>query len=139
MARIAGINVPDHKIAVIALQSVYGIGPTRARNILAAAGVAESAKFKDLDEASVDKIREEVAKYTVEGDLRREISMNIKRLVDLGSYRGIRHRRGLPVRGPRTTTLLLPQLPLLLLQLLKPHLPLLVAVVNAQRNRLQTV
>ena len=74
MARIAGINVPDHKIAVIALQSVYGIGPTRARNILAAAGVAESAKFKDLDEASVDKIREEVAKYTVEGDLRREIS-----------------------------------------------------------------
>ena len=102
MARIAGINVPDHKIAVIALQSVYGIGPTRARNILAAAGVAESAKFKDLDEASVDKIREEVAKYTVEGDLRREISMNIKRLVDLGSYRGIRHRRGLPVRGQST-------------------------------------
>ena len=102
MARIAGINVPDHKIAVIALQSVYGIGPTRARNILAAAGVAESAKFKDLDEASVDKIREEVAKYTVEGDLRREISMNIKRLVDLGSYRGIRHRRGLPVRGQNT-------------------------------------
>ena len=104
MARIAGINVPDHKIAVIALQSVYGIGPTRARNILAAAGVAESANFKDLDEASVDKIREEVAKYTVEGDLRREISMNIKRLVDLGSYRGIRHRRGLPVRGQRTKT-----------------------------------
>ncbi|EFY06039.1 30S ribosomal protein S13 [Succinatimonas hippei YIT 12066] len=104
VARIAGINVPDHKIAVIALQSVYGIGPTRARNILAAAGVAESAKFKDLDEASVDKIREEVAKYTVEGDLRREISMNIKRLVDLGSYRGIRHRRGLPVRGQRTKT-----------------------------------
>lgn len=104
MARIAGINVPDHKIAVIALQSIYGIGPTRARDILAAAGVEQYAKFKDLDETSVDKIRAEVAKYTVEGDLRREVSMNIKRLMDLGSYRGLRHRRGLPVRGQRTKT-----------------------------------
>ncbi len=104
MARIAGINVPDQKIAVIALQSIYGIGPTRARDILAAAGVEQYAKFKDLDESSVEKIRAEVAKYTVEGDLRREVSMNIKRLMDLGSYRGLRHRRGLPVRGQRTKT-----------------------------------
>lgn len=104
MARIAGINVPDHKIAVIALQSIYGIGPTRARAICAATGVNELTKFKDLDEATLDKIRGEVAKYTVEGDLRREVSMNIKRLMDLGSYRGLRHRRGLPVRGQRTKT-----------------------------------
>ena len=104
MARIAGINVPDQKIAVIALQSIYGIGPTRASEILANAGVEESAKLKDLDESVVDKIRAEVAKFTVEGDLRREISMNIKRLMDLGTYRGLRHRRGLPVRGQRTKT-----------------------------------
>ena len=104
MARIAGINVPDQKIAVIALQSIYGIGPTRASEILANAGVEESAKLKDLDESVVDKIRAEVAKFTVEGDLRREISMNIKRLLDLGTYRGLRHRRGLPVRGQRTKT-----------------------------------
>ena len=104
MARIAGINVPDQKIAVIALQSIYGIGPTRASEILANAGVEESAKLKDLDESVVDKIRAEVAKFTVEGDLRREISMNIKRLIDLGTYCGLRHRRGLPVRGQRTKT-----------------------------------
>ena len=104
MARIAGINVPDQKIAVIALQSIYGIGPTRASEILANAGVEESAKLKDLDESVVEKIRAEVAKFTVEGDLRREISMNIKRLIDLGTYRGLRHRRGLPVRGQRTKT-----------------------------------
>ena len=104
MARIAGINVPDQKIAVIALQSIYGIGPTRASEILANGGVEESAKLKDLDESVVDKIRAEVAKFTVEGDLRREISMNIKRLIDLGTYRGLRHRRGLPVRGQRTKT-----------------------------------
>lgn len=104
MARIAGINVPDQKIALIALQSIFGIGPTRARDILAAVGVDQLTKFKDLDEASVEKIRQEVAKYTVEGDLRREISMNIKRLMDLGTYRGLRHRRGLPVRGQRTKT-----------------------------------
>ena len=104
MARIAGINVPDQKIAVIALQSIYGIGPTRASKILANAGVEESARLKDLDESVVDKIRAEVAKFTVEGDLRREVSMNIKRLIDLGTYRGLRHRRGLPVRGQRTKT-----------------------------------
>lgn len=104
MARIAGINVPDQKIAVIALQSIYGIGPTRASEILANAGVEESARLKDLDDSVVDKIRAEVAKFTVEGDLRREVSMNIKRLIDLGTYRGLRHRRGLPVRGQRTKT-----------------------------------
>ena len=104
MARIAGINVPDQKIAVIALQSIYGIGPTRASEILANAGVEESARLKDLDESVVDKIRAEVAKFTVEGDLRREVSMNIKRLIDLGTYRGLRHRRCLPVRGQRTKT-----------------------------------
>ena len=104
VARIAGINVPDQKIAVIALQSIYGIGPTRASEILANAGVEESARLKDLDESVVDKIRAEVAKFTVEGDLRREISMNIKRLIDLGTYRGLRHRKGLPVRGQRTKT-----------------------------------
>ena len=104
MARIAGINVPDQKIAVIALQSIYGLGPTRASEILANAGVEESARLKDLDESVVDKIRAEVAKFTVEGDLRREISMNIKRLIDLGTYRGLRHRKGLPVRGQRTKT-----------------------------------
>lgn len=104
MARIAGINVPDQKIAVIALQSIYGIGPTRASEILANAGVEESARLKDLNESVVDKIRAEVAKFTVEGDLRREVSMNIKRLIDLGTYRGLRHRRGLPVRGQRTKT-----------------------------------
>ena len=104
MARIAGINVPDQKIAVIALQSIYGIGPTRASEILANAGVEESARLKDLDESVVDKIRAEVAKFSVEGDLSREISMNIKRLIDLGTYRGLRHRKGLPVRGQRTKT-----------------------------------
>lgn len=104
MARIAGINVPDQKIAMIALQSIYGIGPTRASEILANAGVEESAKLKDLDQSVVDKIRAEVAKFTVEGDLRREISMNIKRLIDLGTYRGKRHRKGLTVRGQRTKT-----------------------------------
>ena len=102
MARIAGINVPDHKIAVIALQSIYGIGPTRARDICKATGVQELTKFKELDEATLDKIRAEVAKYTVEGDLRREVTLNIKRLQEIGSYRGMRHRRGLPVRGQHT-------------------------------------
>ncbi len=104
MARIAGINVPDHKNAWIALQSVFGIGNTRARDICAAVGINPETKFKDLDDQKVEQIRQEVAKYTVEGDLRREISMNIKRLIDLGTYRGLRHRRGLPVRGQRTKT-----------------------------------
>ena len=104
MARIAGINIPDHKHAVIALTAIYGIGNTRAKSIYADAGIAEDVKIKDLDEAQIEKLREQVAKFTVEGDLRREISMNIKRLMDLGCYRGLRHRRGLPVRGQRTKT-----------------------------------
>ncbi|MBC3767581.1 30S ribosomal protein S13 [Neptunicella marina] len=104
MARIAGINIPEHKHTVIAITSIYGIGPTRAKSICAEAGVAENAKIKDLDEAQLDKLRDAVAKFTVEGDLRREISMNIKRLMDLGCFRGIRHRRSLPLRGQRTKT-----------------------------------
>ena len=104
MARIAGVNIPDRKHAVIALTSVYGIGRTRAAEICSAAGIAQDAKIIDLTEEEVDKLRTEVAKFTVEGDLRREISMNIKRLMDLGCNRGIRHRRGLPLRGQRTRT-----------------------------------
>ena len=104
MARIAGINVPDQKHAVIALTSIYGIGRNRASDILKAAGLSADVKFADLAEDQIDKVRAEVAKYTVEGDLRREVSMNIKSLVDLGCYRGVRHRRGLPVRGQRTKT-----------------------------------
>ena len=104
MARIAGVNIPDRKHAVIALTSIYGIGPTRAREICAAAGVATDSKIMNLTEEEVEKLRTEVAKFTVEGDLRREVSMNIKRLMDLGCNRGIRHRRGLPLRGQRTRT-----------------------------------
>lgn len=104
MARIAGINIPTQKHAVIALTSIYGIGPTRAREICTASGVATDAKIKDLSEQELEALRAEVGKFTVEGDLRREVSMNIKRLMDLGCYRGIRHRRGLPVRGQRTRT-----------------------------------
>ena len=104
MARIAGINIPDHKHAVISLTSIYGIGRTRARQICEAAGIEPSTKIKDLTEQELEGLRSEVSKYTVEGDLRREVSMNIKRLMDLGCYRGIRHRRGLPLRGQRTKT-----------------------------------
>ncbi|GGW82467.1 30S ribosomal protein S13 [Alteromonas halophila] len=104
MARIAGINIPEHKHAVIAIQSIFGVGATRAKAICAAAGVAEDTKIKDLDEAAIDKLRDEVGKFTVEGDLRRENSMSIKRLMDLGCFRGIRHRRSLPLRGQRTKT-----------------------------------
>lgn len=104
MARIAGINIPVNKHTVIALQAIYGIGPTRARQICAAADVAPDTKVKNLEEAQVEALRTEVGKHIVEGDLRREISMNIKRLMDLGAYRGLRHRRGLPVRGQRSRT-----------------------------------
>lgn len=104
MARIAGINIPVNKHAVIALQAIYGIGPTRAKSICAAAQVPPDRKIRDLDETQVDTLRAEVAKYAVEGDLRREVSMSIKRLMDLGCYRGLRHRRGLPLRGQRTRT-----------------------------------
>jgi small subunit ribosomal protein S13 len=104
VARIAGINIPDQKHAVIALTSIYGVGKTRSQAILAAAGIAENVKISELSEEQIDTLRDEVAKFVVEGDLRREVSMSIKRLMDLGCYRGLRHRRGLPVRGQRTKT-----------------------------------
>jgi len=104
MARIAGINLPNQKHIWVALTSIFGIGCTRARGTLVAAGVPTETKVKDMTEAELDKIRLEVGKHTVEGDLRRQVSMNIKRLMDLGTYRGMRHRRGLPVRGQRTRT-----------------------------------
>ena len=104
MARIAGVNIPDRKHAVIALTAIYGVGRTRAAEICDAAGVAYNVQIRNLTEEEVDKLRAEVAKITVEGDLRREVSMNIKRLMDLGCNRGIRHRRGLPLRGQRTRT-----------------------------------
>jgi len=104
MARIAGVNIPNHQHAVIALTAIYGIGRTRARAICASTGIEPSTKMKDINDAEMDKLRDAVAKFTVEGDLRREVSMNIKRLMDLGCYRGLRHRRGLPVRGQRTRT-----------------------------------
>ncbi|RMD80809.1 MAG: 30S ribosomal protein S13 [Gammaproteobacteria bacterium] len=104
MARIAGINIPVHKHAWVALTAIYGIGRSRAHDICAAAGVDPARKVKDLTDQEVDALRREVGKYKVEGDLRREVSMNIKRLMDLGCYRGLRHRRGLPVRGQRTRT-----------------------------------
>jgi len=104
MARIAGINIPDNKHAEIALTAIYGIGRTRAKQICVEAGVNPGSKVGELAEVDVESLRTEVAKFTVEGDLRREVSMNIKRLMDLGSYRGIRHRRGLPLRGQRTRT-----------------------------------
>ncbi len=104
MARIAGINIPVQKHAVIGLTAIYGIGSSHAKAICAAANVKPDSKIKDLSEPELEALRAEVAKYTVEGDLRREVSMNIKRLMDLGCYRGIRHRRGLPVRGQRTQT-----------------------------------
>ena len=104
MARIAGINIPPHKHAVIALTAIYGIGKTSAQKICDAVGVKHETKIKDLTEAEIEQVRTEVAKFTVEGDLRRTVSMNIKRLMDLGCDRGVRHRRGLPLRGQRTKT-----------------------------------
>ena len=104
MARIAGINIPVNKHAEIALTAIYGIGRTRAQVICKSAGVAPTSKIKDLAENEIEALRTEVGKFAVEGDLRREVSMNIKRLMDLGCYRGIRHRRGLPLRGQRTKT-----------------------------------
>jgi small subunit ribosomal protein S13 len=104
MARIAGINVPDNKHAGISLTYIYGIGRTTAKVLCEAAGVDPTVKIQDLTEDKLDALRSEIAKLTVEGDLRREISMNIKRLMDLGCYRGMRHRRGLPVHGQRTRT-----------------------------------
>jgi len=104
MARIAGVNIPDNKHLNIALTYIFGIGSTRAQRICDVLGLQASTKVRELSEADLDKIRAEVVKYDLEGDLRREVSMNIKRLMDLGTNRGIRHRRGLPVRGQRTST-----------------------------------
>jgi len=104
MARIAGINIPDNKHAVIALTYIFGIGRTSAAQICEAAGVPPNQKIQDLTEERLDAVRAEISKRSVEGDLRREKAMSIKRLMDLGCYRGIRHRRGLPVHGQRTRT-----------------------------------
>ncbi|HEX7955224.1 MAG TPA: 30S ribosomal protein S13 [Burkholderiales bacterium] len=104
MARIGGVNIPNQQHANIALTAIYGIGRARSRAICAAAGIDGSTKMKDLSDNDMEKLREQVAKFTVEGDLRREVTMNIKRLMDLGCYRGTRHRRGLPARGQRTRT-----------------------------------
>ena len=104
MARIAGINIPNHQHTAIALTAIFGIGRTRARKICEAVGIAYSKKVKDLSDAELERVREAVGQFTIEGDLRRETTMNIKRLMDIGCYRGFRHRRGLPMRGQRTRT-----------------------------------
>ena len=104
MARIAGINIPMNKHVVIGLTHIFGVGRSRAKAICETTGIKPTTKVKDLTEAEVNAIRSVLAKTAVEGDLRRENSMNIKRLMDLGSYRGLRHRKGLPVRGQRTRT-----------------------------------
>ena len=104
MARIAGINIPPHQHAEIGLTAIYGIGRPRARTILDSCGIEYSKKIKDLSDAELERIRDAVSKITVEGDLRREIQLSIKRLIDLGTYRGMRHRKGLPCRGQRTRT-----------------------------------
>jgi len=104
MARISGVDIPNEKRIVISLQYIYGIGETTAKEILKAAGVSEDTRTKNLTEEELGKIRTEVNKYKVEGDLRREVALNIKRLMEIGCYRGIRHRKGLPVRGQRTKT-----------------------------------
>ena len=104
MARIAGVNIPDNKHAVISLTYVFGVGRSTAKQLCASTGIAETIKIADLSEAQLDELRNEVSQLMVEGDLRREKQMNIKRLMDMGCFRGIRHRRGLPVRGQRTKT-----------------------------------
>ncbi|WP_343152601.1 30S ribosomal protein S13 [Buchnera aphidicola] len=104
MARIAGINIPDNKHTVIALSKIYGIGKTRASKICTESKIPENLKIKNLSEKQIELLRESVSKFVVEGDLRREVTLNIKRLMDLGCYRGFRHRKSLPVRGQRTKT-----------------------------------
>jgi len=104
MARIAGINIPNHQHAGVALTAIYGIGRSRASAICVAAGIEPNRKIKDLTDAEMERLREGITRLTVEGDLRREVQMSIKRLIDLGCYRGSRHRKGLPVRGQRTRT-----------------------------------
>jgi small subunit ribosomal protein S13 len=104
MARIAGVNIPNHQHAEIALTAIYGVGRSRAQKVCDAAGVSRSTKVKDLTEAEMERLRDQVGRLTIEGDLRREVTMSVKRLMDLGCYRGLRHRKGLPVRGQRTRT-----------------------------------
>jgi small subunit ribosomal protein S13 len=104
MARIAGINIPPHQHTEIGLTAIFGIGRTRARKICEVAGVPFDKKVKELNDAELERIREQVNSFTVEGDLRREVQLSIKRLIDLGTYRGLRHKRGLPLRGQRTRT-----------------------------------
>jgi len=104
MARIAGINIPPHQHTEIGLTAIFGIGRTRARKICEAVDIPYSKKVKDLSDAEMERIREAIGQFTIEGDLRRETTMNIKRLMDIGCYRGFRHRRGLPMRGQRTRT-----------------------------------
>ncbi|KTD63075.1 30S ribosomal protein S13 [Legionella santicrucis] len=104
MARIAGVNIPDHKHLVIALTAIYGIGKPTSLKLCSSVGIDPSKKVSELTDAQLESLRTEIAKITVEGDLRRVVTMNIKRLMDLGCYRGLRHRRGLPVHGQRTKT-----------------------------------
>ena len=104
MARISGVDIPNAKRVEVALTYIYGIGPKSAKNILAATGINPDTRVRDLTEEEVQKLRDIIGKMKVEGDLRREISLNIKRLSEIGCYRGVRHRRGLPVRGQRTKT-----------------------------------
>lgn len=104
MARIVGVDIPNEKRVVISLTYIYGIGPTTSKKILAAVGISEDTRVKDLTEEQLSAIRTEVTKFRIEGDLRRQVAMNIKRLSEIGAYRGLRHRRGLPVRGQRTRT-----------------------------------
>ena len=104
MARIAGVNIPNHQHTVIGLTAIYGVGRPRAKEICDSTGILTTKKIKDLDDNELEKLRDEIAKFVVEGDLRREVSMSIKRLMDLGCYRGMRHRKGLPCRGQRTRT-----------------------------------
>jgi len=104
MARIAGVNIPNHQHTVIGLTAIFGIGRSRSEDICKLTGVSTTKKVKDLDDNELEKLRDEIGKFVVEGDLRREVSMNIKRLMDLGCYRGLRHRKGLPCRGQRTRT-----------------------------------
>ena len=104
MARIAGVNIPVHKHAWVGLTSIFGIGRSRAYEICKAAGVESTTRIGNLTEGEIETLRQEIEKFSVEGDLRRDVGMNIKRLMDLGCYRGLRHRRGLPVRGQQTKT-----------------------------------
>ena len=104
MARIAGVNIPDHKHAVISLTHIYGVGRTQARRLCEACGIDQSTRIGDLTEGELEALRGKVSQMSIEGDLRREVSMNIKRLMDLGCNRGLRHRRNLPLRGQRTKT-----------------------------------